>query len=44
MLEAAVNGQAEALITHNVGDFHAATERFGIRTPTPGTFLKELTT
>ena len=43
MLEAAVNGQAAALITHNVGDFQFVTERFGVRTLTPGAFLKELT-
>ena len=43
MLEAAVNGQAEALVTHNVGDFQSATARFGVRTFTPGAFLKEIT-
>jgi len=42
MLEAAVNGRAEALVTHNIGDFQSATERFGVRTMTPGVFLKEL--
>jgi putative PIN family toxin of toxin-antitoxin system len=42
MLEAAVNGRAEALVTHNVGDFELATERFGVRTLTPGAFLKEI--
>jgi predicted nucleic acid-binding protein len=42
MLEAAVNGRAEALVTHNIGDFQSATERFGVRTLTPGAFLKEL--
>ncbi len=41
MLEAAVNGRAYALITHNVGDFQSATSRFGVRTLTPGAFLKE---
>ncbi len=44
MLEAAVNGRAEALITHNVGDFQTATLRFGVRTVTPGAFLEELGT
>jgi putative PIN family toxin of toxin-antitoxin system len=43
MLEAAVNGRAEALVTHNIDDFRSATERFGVRTLTPGAFLKELT-
>jgi putative PIN family toxin of toxin-antitoxin system len=42
MLEAAVNGRADALVTHNVSDFHSATARFGIKTLTPGAFLKEL--
>jgi putative PIN family toxin of toxin-antitoxin system len=42
MLEAAVNGQADALVTHNVGDFQSATGRFGVKTLTPGAFLREL--
>ena len=42
MLEAAVNGRADALVTHNVGDFQTATARFGVRTLTPGAFLKEI--
>lgn len=42
MLEAAVNGRADGLVTHNIGDFHSATVRFGIRTLTPSAFLKEL--
>lgn len=42
MLEAAVNGRARGLVTHNVGDFQTVTGRFGIRTLTPGAFLKEL--
>jgi putative PIN family toxin of toxin-antitoxin system len=42
MLEAAVNGRAEALVTHNVGDFQSATARFGVRTLTPGAILKEI--
>jgi putative PIN family toxin of toxin-antitoxin system len=42
ILEAAVNGRAEALVTHNVGDFQSATARFGVRTLTPGAFLKEI--
>jgi putative PIN family toxin of toxin-antitoxin system len=42
MLEAAVNGKADAIVTHNVRDFHAATARFGVRTITPAEYLKEL--
>lgn len=42
MLEAAVNGRAAAIVTHNVTDFRSATERFGVATMTPAAFLKEL--
>jgi putative PIN family toxin of toxin-antitoxin system len=42
ILEAAVNGRAAAVVTHNVGDFRPATMRFGVRTLTPAEFLKEL--
>lgn len=42
VLEAAVNGRAEAIVTHNVADFQAGTRRFGIPTLTPAEFLKEL--
>ncbi len=42
MLEAAVNGRTEVLVTHNIDDFQSATERFGVRTLTPGAILKEL--
>ena len=42
VLEAAVNGQAEALITHNLRDFAKGAERFGVRVLRPGDYLKEL--
>ncbi len=42
MLEAAVNGQAEAIVTHNVTDFDPASARFGVRILTPAQVLKEL--
>ena len=42
VLEAAVNGQADALITHNLRDFVKGAERFGLRVMRPGEFLKEL--
>ncbi len=42
VLEAAINGQADALVTHNVADFSAAAGRFGLRVVAPGTLLKEL--
>ena len=42
VLEAAVNGQADALVTHNIRDFAIAPERFDLRVLTPQQFLKEL--
>jgi putative PIN family toxin of toxin-antitoxin system len=42
VLETAVNGQADALITHNVRDFVKGADRFGLRVLRPGEFLKEL--
>ena len=42
VLEAAVNGRADALITHNVRDFAKGAERFGLRILRPGDLLKEL--
>ncbi len=42
VLEAAVNGRAAAVVTHNVDDFRPATTQFGVRTLTPAEFLKEL--
>jgi putative PIN family toxin of toxin-antitoxin system len=42
VLETALNGRAEALITLNVSDF-AVAERFRLPVLTPGTFLKLLT-
>ena len=35
VLEAAINGQADALITYNVRDFTLAGERFAIPNPSP---------
>ena len=42
VLEAAVNGRADALVTHNARDFAQAAARFGLRIVTPGELLKEL--
>ena len=42
VLEAAVNGQAEALVTHNVGDFEPAARLFDLRVLPPRDLLKEL--
>lgn len=42
VLEAAVNGRAKALVTHNVRDFRSVALRFGIPTLTPAELLREL--
>jgi putative PIN family toxin of toxin-antitoxin system len=42
ILEAAVNGHAMAIVTHNGTDFEPAAARFGVRILTPADFLKEL--
>jgi putative PIN family toxin of toxin-antitoxin system len=42
VLEAAVNGMADALVTHNVRDFVPAASRFGLRVVRPGELIKEL--
>jgi len=41
VLEAAINGYAEAIVTHNVRDFLPATSDFGIEVRTPGSILRE---
>ncbi len=42
VFEAAVNGRADALITHNVRDFAKAAIKFGLSVLRPGEFLKEI--
>ena len=42
VLETAVNGQVDAVITHIVRDFAKGAERVGLRVLRPGEFLKEL--
>lgn len=42
VLEAAVNGRAQALATHNVGDFKEAARLFMLRVLLPRDLLKEL--
>ena len=44
MLEAAVNGHAEAIVTHNTRDFESAARIFGIAVRTPAQVLEELLT
>jgi putative PIN family toxin of toxin-antitoxin system len=41
-LEAAVNGRADALVTHNVRDFQAAAKLFDLAVRTPQQYLLEI--
>jgi hypothetical protein len=40
VLAAAINGRADAIVTHNVGDCLPAAHQFGIQVLTPGRTLK----
>jgi predicted nucleic acid-binding protein len=42
VLEAAVNGHADALVTYNVADFTAASERFKIAIVNPAELLRKV--
>jgi putative PIN family toxin of toxin-antitoxin system len=42
VLEAAINGQAEAIVTHNKRDFALAEERFGIEVLSPAELLQKV--
>lgn len=42
LVEAAINGRADALVTYNVADFRAASERFAIRLLSPADLLKKV--
>ncbi len=42
VLEAAVNGRADALVTYNVKDFRDVAPRFGVRIARPVDLLEEL--
>jgi putative PIN family toxin of toxin-antitoxin system len=42
VLEAAVNGRADALVTHNLADFAAAAPRFGLALLRPGELLERM--
>jgi putative PIN family toxin of toxin-antitoxin system len=44
VLETAVNGQADALVTHNVRHFASVAPRFGLRVARPGELMKEIGT
>ena len=42
VLEAAINGKADRIVTHNLRDFQAAVSRFRVSVVTPAIFLKEV--
>lgn len=42
VLEAAVNGQADAIVTFNIGDFGEAAQRFGVEVLAPGAAWKRV--
>ena len=42
VLEAAINGGADALVTYNVADFRAAGERFGVPIVRPADLLRKV--
>ena len=42
VLETALNGRADAIITHNIGDFVLAASRFNLRVATPASIVKEV--
>jgi len=42
VLEAAINGQVEAIVTHNIRDFEGIAERFMIEVLAPATLLGRL--
>jgi len=41
VLEAALNGGAEAIVTHNIRDFLPVTSLHGLEVLTPGSIIKE---
>jgi predicted nucleic acid-binding protein len=42
VIEAAINGRADVLVTYNVGDFAGAAERFRISVLRPADLLKKV--
>jgi putative PIN family toxin of toxin-antitoxin system len=42
VLEAAVNGRADAIVTHNIRHFAAATRDFGVRLATPRDMIRRV--
>ncbi len=43
VLDVAINGRVDVIVTHNVKHLHEPGARFGISVLTPGAFLKRLT-
>jgi len=41
VLETALNGRAEAIITHNIGDFVLAASRYNLRVVSPAVIVRE---
>lgn len=42
VLETAINGRAEAIVTHNLRDFVVAASRFNVRVISPANLVKEI--
>jgi predicted nucleic acid-binding protein len=42
VLEAAINGRADSLVTYNVADFRVAVARFGVRLARPADIIREV--
>jgi hypothetical protein len=42
VLETAVNGRADAIVTHNVRDFVPAASMFGVLAASPGAILRKI--
>ncbi len=42
VLDVAINGRVDAIVTHNLKHLRDAGSRFGVRVTTPGAFLKRL--
>ncbi len=44
VLEVALNGRADCIVTHNLRDFHAAIPKFRVAVLTPGALLERIKT
>jgi predicted nucleic acid-binding protein len=42
VLDAAINGRADAIVTHNLRDFLLAASRFNLRVVSPASFVGEV--